>query len=260
MPKRKSNLIAGLLPSNIGYVYVRDFGAAKCVADAVHHTLARAGPLNGLILDLRDTKGDLMHDGIKFAALFIESGELWSYSDETRDGPSKAVVSLHDDCFEWVGQRGGSQQRRCTWQRHPWIVRDMPVIVLVNHETGAAGQVLADVLKRHKIAGVWGAPTSGAGVPTGFFTFQPNGKSLALVSNGRIDLKGEWRSLVGRESLVIDKDLEYPCQVTNAFDNELVIRAGTMLSLAAHGKLTEPMKVSGPKGKSSGRQRRRRRA
>lgn len=234
MPKRQNHVTARRLPNRIGLLRVNNFGSENCLGTTAK-ALRTLGRLNGLILDLRSSTGDAMHDGINFAALLVEAGELWSFKGNNRDGQTHCSVTLGANGFEWVGQRASSPERRCTWTRHECLIQDIPMVVLVNCETGGSGQVLAKVLKSTRSAGVWGAPTSGNGVPTGYFTFQPNGSSLALVSDGFRNLKGEWHALTGRAPVVTRPD--YFMQVAPADDKELVIRAHVIMSLALKGKL-----------------------
>ena len=88
------------------------------------------------ILDLRDNRGGLLTAGVNAARLFLSQG----------------VVIQQE-------YRGQSVETFNVETPGPFI--DLPLAVLVNHDTASAAEILAGALKVHKRAGLIGQPTYG---------------------------------------------------------------------------------------------------
>jgi C-terminal peptidase prc len=107
--------------------------------------LAPNGKLNGIILDLRNNSGGLLHEGIKMADRFLRGGKIVTV---------KSRNSSDDEVYTASSSN--------TW--------DIPVVVVVNDGTASAAEIVASALQDNKRALVVGDRTFGkASVQTLFF-------------------------------------------------------------------------------------------
>jgi C-terminal peptidase prc len=97
-------------------------------------------PLNGLILDLRHNPGGLLKSAVEFSNAFIEGG---------------AIVA------------GQDRNRRQVWQMmaEPGraVLKDLPLVVLVNQGSASASEIVSGALKAHDRAVVLGERSFGKG-------------------------------------------------------------------------------------------------
>ena len=151
----------------IGYVQLTSFteGAGSEVQSQVKRVL-HAGA-RGLILDLRENGGGLLDQAVAVASIFIEDGTI-------------------------VSTDGRSQPRQVYLAKGGAIAVHQPMVVLVDHGTASAAEIVTGALKDRHRALVVGTRTYGKGVfqeidplPNGGaldFTvgeyFTPNGQNL----------------------------------------------------------------------------------
>jgi carboxyl-terminal processing protease len=101
--------------------------------------IAEQGPLQGVVLDLRDNPGGLLDQAVKTADLFLDEG-LIVFSE---------------------GRGGGN---RMEWHaKEPGTIGDFPIVVLVNAGSASASEIVAGALQDHGRALLLGAPTFGKG-------------------------------------------------------------------------------------------------
>jgi carboxyl-terminal processing protease len=152
----------------LGWVYLATFseGAEEEVASAVHALLKQGA--QGLVLDLRGNGGGLVSEAQRIASLFLAKGAV-VVTTRGRAQPTVVLKAL-----------GGA------------IPSSIPMVVLVDHSTASAAEILTGALQDHGRATVVGTHTYGKGVfqelePLGnggglkitvgeFFT--PNGRNL----------------------------------------------------------------------------------
>ncbi len=108
------------------------------VRDALS-TLQEAGPLTGLVLDLRNDPGGLLDQAVKVADIFLTEGPV--VSTRGRDPDQEVVYTARDDGDE----------------------PDLPIVVLVNRGTASASEIVAGALQDHRRALVVGERTFGKG-------------------------------------------------------------------------------------------------
>ncbi len=100
----------------------------------------KAQKATAIILDLRNNPGGLFPDPIlEIAGQFLKNNEVVVY-EKYRDGTEKAYTA---------GSKRGAA--------------DLPLVVLINHGTASAAEILAGALKDHKRAILIGEPTYGKG-------------------------------------------------------------------------------------------------
>ncbi|MBV9802330.1 MAG: hypothetical protein JO130_04045, partial [Solirubrobacterales bacterium] len=123
----------------IGHLTLTGFtegSGEKLRADA---RAALDGGAKALILDLRGNGGGLINEAIDVASIFIPHGEIMS-----------------------AQERG--QRRRVYMARGDAIAGDIPLVVLVNHGTASASEIVTAALQDSGRAEVVGTETYGKGV------------------------------------------------------------------------------------------------
>jgi carboxyl-terminal processing protease len=127
------------LEGNIGYVRLTEFsrGATGKMAEAIKE-LSDEGPLEGLILDLRDNPGGLLDESIFVSSQFIDEGVI---TIERLKGDEEQV-------FE--AQPGGA-------------ALDVPLVVLVNRGSASASEIVAGAIKENGRGTILGEQTFGKG-------------------------------------------------------------------------------------------------
>ncbi len=130
-----------MITPETGYISVSDFnrGTGKEVAEAIAN-LKEQG-MERLLLDLRNNGGGLLDQAIEVADQFLPDG-------------AKIV--------ETRGRTRESFQEYYASTRHTEL--DLPVVVLVNHGTASAAEILAGAIQDHDIGLIVGTPTWGKGL------------------------------------------------------------------------------------------------
>jgi len=115
----------------------------------------KQGPIKGLILDLRNDPGGLLHGAVGVSAAFLPAKTLVVSTDgRTEDAKRKYIASPEDYL------RGG---REDLIAKLPAWVRTVPMVVLVNAGSASASEIVAGALQDHKRATVMGTQTFGKG-------------------------------------------------------------------------------------------------
>jgi len=149
--------------------------------------LYKHGPLKGLVLDLRNDPGGLLHGAVGIASAFLQPNALVvSTNGRTEDAKRKFVASPEDYL------RG----RRSDYLKNlPQGVKTVPMVVLVNGGSASASEIVAGALQDHKRATVMGVQTFGKGsvqtiLPLGNHTaiklttaryYTPSGRSIQAL-------------------------------------------------------------------------------
>jgi carboxyl-terminal processing protease len=145
-----------VLEPGYGYVRVAQF-QENTAASVVQHfgKLAREGELKGLVLDLRNDPGGLLHGAVGVAAAFLPANTLVVSTDgRTEDAKREYRVNPEDYL------RGG---RDDFIKALPAAARELPMVVLVNGGSASASEIVAGALQDHKRAVVMGTQTFGKG-------------------------------------------------------------------------------------------------
>jgi C-terminal peptidase prc len=127
--------------SGIGYVRLTGFNADSFddFLKAIREMRAER-PLNGLILDLRHNPGGLLTSAEQFSNAFVERGMIVSCKD--RNGR--------------VRYQKGAEPGRA-------VLKDLPLVVLVNQGSASASEIVSGCLKAHDRAVVLGDRSFGKG-------------------------------------------------------------------------------------------------
>ncbi|MCX7897347.1 MAG: S41 family peptidase [Rhodocyclaceae bacterium] len=116
---------------------------------------AKGGGLKGLILDLRNDPGGLLHAAIGVAAVFLPPNVAVVSTDGRVEDAKRRYTASPADYL-----RGG---REDYVRKAPAIARDVPMVVLVNGGSASASEIVAGALQDHKRAIVMGTQTFGKG-------------------------------------------------------------------------------------------------
>ncbi|MEN9357681.1 MAG: Carboxy-terminal-processing protease [Pseudomonadota bacterium] len=112
-------------------------------------------PLRGLVLDLRNDPGGLLHGAVGVAAAFLPPKALVVSTDGRTDDAKRKFIASPEDYM-----RGS---RDDLLSHLPAGTRNIPLIVLVNGGSASASEIVAGALQDHKRAIVLGTQTFGKG-------------------------------------------------------------------------------------------------
>lgn len=128
------------LEPGFGYVRITNFQArtARDLVKAVE-SLRESGPLQGLVLDLRNNPGGVLNGAVGVSDAFLEDG-LIVYTEGR----------LQESQFRYTASPGD-------------VAGGVPIVVLVNEGSASASEIVAGALQDHKRAVIMGAQTFGKG-------------------------------------------------------------------------------------------------
>jgi len=141
-----------------GYGYLRVAQFQESTAQDVEKHLERLygdGPLKGLVLDLRNDPGGLLHGAVGVSAAFLPKDALVVSTDGRTEDAKREFRAEPEDYL-----RGdGSDFLKAL----PQGVKTVPMVVLVNGGSASASEIVAGALQDHKRAKVLGTQTFGKG-------------------------------------------------------------------------------------------------
>jgi len=119
---------------------------------------AEAAGAKALILDLRDNGGGLLNQAVAVADLFLDGGVIVSTKDRNGGGRS------------WSAKPGDT------------VLGSRPLVVLVNHGSASASEIVAAALQDHKRAEVVGERSYGKGSVQKVFNLSGGKAAVKLTS------------------------------------------------------------------------------
>ncbi|WP_295303195.1 S41 family peptidase [Accumulibacter sp.] len=145
-----------LVEDGYGYLRITSFQENTGSAVVKHlNDLYKAGPLKGLVLDLRNDPGGLLNSAVGVSAAFLPPGTLVTSTDgRTADAKHRFFANPSDYL------RGSKDDYL---QHLPPDARSVPLVVLVNGGSASASEIVAGALQDHKRAVVLGTTTFGKG-------------------------------------------------------------------------------------------------
>jgi len=145
-----------LIEPGYGWVRVSQFQEAT-PENLVHHIekLYKAGPLKGLVLDLRNDPGGLLYGAVAVSAAFLPDKLLVVSTDGRTEDAKKKFFATPDDYMRGM--------RDDVLKRLPPAVKTVPMVVLVNGGSASASEIVAGALQDHKRATLIGTQTFGKG-------------------------------------------------------------------------------------------------
>jgi carboxyl-terminal processing protease len=152
-----------VLDEGVVYVRIKAFqdGTARALSDALDEAVVKRrerGGVKGLLLDLRDNGGGLLHEAVWVSDAFLTSGVIVS----TR-GRGREII------HEYSARRAGTRPR--------W-----PIVVLINENTASASEIVAGALRDHGRAVLVGVRSFGKGSVQNVFEL-PGGSALKLTTS-----------------------------------------------------------------------------
>lgn len=130
-----------LLDDGITYYRIANFQekTADDLRRAIKELNAKAKPLNGIILDLRNNPGGLLNQAVEVADVFLKTGII--VSTKGRTGAMNTAISAKDD----------GNEPNC------------PIVVLVNEGSASASEIVAGALRDNGRGILLGTKTFGKG-------------------------------------------------------------------------------------------------
>jgi carboxyl-terminal processing protease len=126
--------------------------------------------LKGLVLDLRNDPGGLLHGAVAISSAFLPAKTLVVSTDGRAEDAKKKFYASPDDYAR--GSRGEDVLKSL-----PQAVKTVPMVVLVNGGSASASEIVAGALQDHKRAVVIGTQTFGKGSVQ---TIMPLGNNTAI--------------------------------------------------------------------------------
>jgi len=154
-----------------GYAWVRVSQFQEATAEhLVTHLegLFKQGPVKGLVLDLRNDPGGLLHGAVAISSAFLPPKSLVVSTDGRAEDARKKFYASPDD----YARRGNDVLKSL-----PAAVKTVPMVVLVNGGSASASEIVAGALQDHKRAKVMGTQTFGKGSVQ---TIMPLGNNTAI--------------------------------------------------------------------------------
>ena len=143
-----------MLGGDVGYIALTIFSEASARDLQAAVDKLRAQGMRKLVLDLRGNPGGLLDQGVRVSELFLDPGERVV---STRGRTADATAEFTDDAKE------------------PWP--DMPLVVLVDHGSASASEIVAGALQDQDRAVIVGIQSYGKGSAQTLF---PLGQAGAL--------------------------------------------------------------------------------
>ncbi len=145
-----------LIEPGYGYVRVAQFQEGSAASLVKHlEKLYKDGPLKGLVLDLRNDPGGLLHGAVGISAAFLPAKALVVSTDGRTEDAKRKYLAVADDYLRGT--------REDFLKALPPAVKSVPMVTLVNGGSASASEIVAGALQDHKRAVVMGTQTFGKG-------------------------------------------------------------------------------------------------
>jgi len=183
-----------------GYVYLRltqfqEDSATKMVEHL--NKLYKQGPVKGIVLDLRNDPGGLLHGAVGVAAAFLPPQVVVVSTDGRTDDAKRKYIASPEDYLRGT--------RIDFLKDLPPGVKTVPMVVLVNGGSASASEIVAGALQDHKRAIIMGTQTFGKASVQSILPL-PGGTAIKLTTaryytpNGRsIQAKGILPDIVSED-------------------------------------------------------------
>src|SRR5688572_5129933 len=154
-----------------GFAWVRVSQFQEATAEhLVKHLdgLFKQGQVKGLVLDLRNDPGGLLHGAVAIPSAFLPAKSLVVSTDGRAEDSRKKFYASPED----YARRGDDVLRNL-----PAAAKSVPMVVLVNGGSASASEIVAGALQDHKRAKIMGTQTFGKGSVQ---TIMPLGNNTAI--------------------------------------------------------------------------------
>lgn len=148
-----------MMDNNVAYIKIDSFD--NNVADSFKSQLTdlMKENVNGIIIDLRSNGGGIVTEATDIADLFLEKDETILITKSKKDNEEKITKSKQEP-----------------------IVKNTPVVILVNEATASASEILAGALKDKYNATIVGKTTYGKGVIQSLYNLK-DGSGLKITTD-----------------------------------------------------------------------------
>jgi len=116
---------------------------------------AKGTGIKGLVLDLRNDPGGLLHGAIGVAAAFLPANSVVTTTDGRVEDAKRKYTAASEDYLR--------SNHEDFLKKLPAAARTVPMIVLVNGGSASASEIVAGALQDHKRAVIMGTQTFGKG-------------------------------------------------------------------------------------------------
>src|SRR2546421_4285601 len=166
---RVQSISAKMVEPGYAWVRVRAFQEGTPEALVKHvNDLFKQGQVKGLVLDLRNDPGGLLHGAVAVSAAFLQPKSLVVSTDGRAEDSKKKFYASADDY---------ARRSEDVLKSLPQAVKSVPMVVLVNGGSASASEIVAGALQDHKRAKVIGTQTFGKGSVQ---TIMPLGNNTAI--------------------------------------------------------------------------------
>jgi carboxyl-terminal processing protease len=141
-----------------GYAWVRltQFQENTTQSMVKHiNELYKAGPIKGLVLDLRNDPGGLLNSAVGISAAFLPPKVTVTSTDGRTEDAKRQYTAQPEDYL-----RGNQED---FLKQLPAGIKSVPMVVLVNSGSASASEIVAGALQDHKRALIMGTQTFGKG-------------------------------------------------------------------------------------------------
>ncbi len=163
-----------MIEPGYGFVRISQF-QERTVDDLVKqiNDLYKQAPLKGLVLDLRNDPGGLLHSAVGVSAAFLPARALVVSTDGRNEDSRRRFVASPEDYLRGRGED--------VLQKLPAQIKSVPMIVLVNGASASASEIVAGALQDHKRATVIGTQTFGKGSVQTIIPLRLDGEGPAAI-------------------------------------------------------------------------------
>jgi carboxyl-terminal processing protease len=231
---RVQSVKSKIMEPGYGWVRVSQFQEATAEHLVKHlGQMFKENPgLKGLVLDLRNDPGGLLHGAVAISSAFLPPKSLVVSTDGRAEDAKKKFYASPEDYAR--GSRGEDVLRQL-----PAAVKTVPMVVLVNGGSASASEIVAGALQDHKRATVIGTQTFGKGSVQ---TIMPLGNNTAIkLTTARYYTPGG-RSI---QALGIKPDI----MVEDPTDTATRVREADLTRHLSNGKAEEKKEPSAPRVK-----------
>ncbi len=153
---RVQSVKSKLIEPGFGYLRITQF-QEHTVENLVKHVnrMYQDGALKGLVLDLRNDPGGLLHGAVGVSAAFLPARTLVTSTDGRTEDAKRQYLASPQDYLRGT--------REDVLLGLPDAIKNVPMVVLVNGGSASASEIVAGALQDHKRAAVIGTQTFGKG-------------------------------------------------------------------------------------------------
>jgi carboxyl-terminal processing protease len=169
------------------------------------------GPLQGLVLDLRNDPGGLLTGAVAVSAAFLPKDALVVYTEGRTEDAKMHLTASPDNYLRGSGKSDYLKDL-------PDAFKKVPMVVLVNGGSASASEIVAGALQDHKRAVIMGTQSFGKGSVQ---TILPLGNNTAIKLTTARYYTPSGRSIQAK-GIVPDIVVEDPA--TSSFDNAFRLR------------------------------------